>query len=434
MTARIVILLLAAPAFAAAQERLSLDEAVARARSNHPSAASAVVGEREAEHAADRARAAWLPRIDVLESWQRGNSPVFAFSSLLAQRRFTEQDFDVSRLNHPDAIDIFRSALSIEQIVFDGTVAPGVRAADLARERASLHRREVDQDLATAVVDAYGRVLLMDALGRAAGAAVTAAARDVQRARDRRDVGSATAADVLSLEVHAAAMREREIEAGAEARVARARLNVLVGAPLDTLFMLDLLPPAVDSPPSPSVLEARALEARPDVLLARVDERAARVAAGAARGAFLPQVAARGTWEWNGGTFTSRVSGWIVGTEIRWNLFQGFGNLARLGEAEAAVERRALERAQTENDARLAVRAALARLEGAEARRAVAQAIVSQARESGRIVRDRYENGLADVTVLLQAARAELDADAQDVSARVALVVQRAALDRAVGR
>jgi outer membrane protein TolC len=276
--------------------------------------------------------------------------------------------------------------------------------------------------------------VLLDALGRAARAAVLAAERDAKRARDRQDVGRATAADVLSLEVHVAGMREREIETAAEARIARARLNDLVGAPLDTVFALDATPAGPVASAPLATLESQALEAHPAVLLARVDQRLADATQSGAKAGYLPQVAFRSVWDWNGGTFGSRESAWLVGTEIRFNLFRGLADRARVAQAAAAVERRELDRTRIENEARLEVRAAIARLEAAEARRVVAQTVVAQARESARIVRDRYENGMADVTALLQVARAELDAEAQEVAAHVERLVQRAALDRAVGR
>ena len=239
----IVMLTLAVPAAGAAQERLSLDEAVARARSRHPSAVGAGIAEREAALKVDQARAALYPRVDATESWQRGNLPVFAFSSLLSQRRFTAQDFNLSTLNNPDPLDNFRAALSVEQVIFDGAVGPSIRAAELGREAAALRRQQTEQELATQTVDTYGRILLFEALANAARAGVDAATEDARRARDRYEVGTATQADVLSIDVHAAAMRERDIQARTEAAIARARLNDLIGAPLDALFVLDSIQP-----------------------------------------------------------------------------------------------------------------------------------------------------------------------------------------------
>jgi outer membrane protein len=430
----IVLLVFAAPMAGRAQERLSLDDAVARARSRHPGVQASAIAEREARWEISAARAGFLPRVDAVESWQRSNLPVFAFSSLLSQRRFSERDFDVTRLNHPDPLDNFRAAVTLEQVVFDGALGPALRAAELGRDAAALRRRQIEQELAAAVVDAYGRVLLLEALAGAAQAAVAAADEDARRARDRQDVGTATHADVLSLDVHSAAMREREIQTTAEARVARARLNELIDAPHDATFTLDPVSVTSGRVAPVATLEAEALKARPDVNLAQVAQQSAEVAAARARAVFLPQVAFRGGWEWNGGNFDTRASGWLIGAELRLNLFRGMADRARLEQTKLARARQDLDRTRVENTARVEIRAALARLDAAEARRKVAQAVASQARESQRITRDRYEQGLADLATLLQAAQAVLDADAQEIGARVDLLVYRAALDRALGR
>src|SRR5512134_4053549 len=110
-----LIFLMALGIPASAQQRISLPEAIARARTANLEARGAAVAEREAEQRTTQARAGYLPKVDVSETWQRGNQPVFAFSSLLSQRRFTADAFAIDALNHPPAIDNFRAGLTIEQ-------------------------------------------------------------------------------------------------------------------------------------------------------------------------------------------------------------------------------------------------------------------------------------------------------------------------------
>jgi outer membrane protein TolC len=98
------------------------------------------------------------------------------------------------------------------------------------------------------------------------------------------------------------------------------------------------------------------------------------------------------------------------------------------------VARRALETEQAVTAARLEVRTAVARLEAARASEAVGRAAVAQAQESRRIIRDRYEAGLADVTTLLRAAEALVQAEAQLVAAQADVLTGTAALARALGR
>src|SRR5687767_14208734 len=147
----LIALGLAAPA--AAQTSLTLADAIARARAQNPDAGSSAAAEREAAQRVIQARARYWPRVDVAESWQRGNQPVFVFSSLLAQRQFTAADFALGALNHPDALDNFRSGVTLEQPVFDGVTRANVTVARIGHEMASATRQVVDHDLAASVTD-----------------------------------------------------------------------------------------------------------------------------------------------------------------------------------------------------------------------------------------------------------------------------------------
>ena len=424
---------------ASAQAPLSLSEAIARAKARNPDAGAAAAAEREAAERVTQARGGLLPRVDVAESWQRGNHPVFVFSSLLAQRQFAPADFaPISRLdalNHPDATNNFRAAFSVEQSLFDRTTAANIRAASIGRDMAATGRRLVDHDLTAAVTDAFGRVLIAAANVRSAAATVETARADRELAGNRRDAGRVTDADVLQLDVYLARTLEQQVQATSDERIARARLNQLMGEPLTATFSLGLTPPAIAIDiTNPADLEDEAVRNRPEVALAMHQEQLAAATMDAAQAAFLPQVAAQGLWELNGGRWNSRTSSWAAGVVARINLFHGLADKARLAEAREQAARRAIEKGKAETMARLDVQIAIARLEAARASEAVGRSAAEWAQESHRIIQDRYASGLADVTALLRSADAVQLADAQQVAARVHVLTATATLQRAIGR
>jgi outer membrane protein TolC len=423
---------------ASAQSPLSLSEAIARAKAHNPDAGSAAAAEREAAERVTQARGGYFPKVDVAESWQRGNNPVFVFSSLLAQRQFTAADLALDALNHPAATDNFRAAFSVEQSLFDRTTSANIRAASIGRDMAATGKRLVDHDLTAAVTDAFGRVLIAAATVRSAAAAVETARADRELAGNRRDAGRVTDADVLQLDVYLARTLEQQVQAASDERIARARLNQLMGEPLDTMFTMfspDVTPPAIAIDiTNPAALEEEALKDRPEVALAMQQEQLAAATVDAAQAAFLPQVTAQGGWELNGGAWNSRSSSWVAGAVARINLFHGLADKARLAEAREQATRRALEKGKAETMARLDVQIAIARLEAARASEAVGRAAADQARESRRIIRDRYESGLTDAAMLLRAADAVQQADAQQIAARVNVLTATATLQRAIGR
>ena len=429
----LAVLGLAMPA--AAQSPLSLPDAIARARAQNPDAGSSRAAEREAASRVTQARAAYWPSVDVAESWQRGNQPVFVFSSLLAQRHFTAADFALGALNHPGALDNFRSAVTVEQPVFDGVARASVTVARLGHEMATATRQVVDHDLAASVTHAYGRVLAAAGARQSADAAVETARADRELAGNRRDVGLVTDADVLQIDVHLSQRREQQIVAASDERIARAELNQLMGVPLGEVFVLEPAPTVtIIDATDLAGLEAEAIENRPEVILANLQEQLARASQTSARAAFLPRVSAQGGWELNGGAWNRRASGWMVGAVARVNVFNGFADTARLAEAADRATRYAHERDKAETAARLDVHVAVARLDAARASELVGRDAVAQARESRRIIRDRYEAGLTDVASLLRSAEAVAQAEAQQVAAHVAVLTASAALHRALGR
>ena len=429
-------LLVALPA--SAQSPLSLTEAIARAKARNPDAGAAAAAEHEAAERVAQVRGGYLPKVDVSESWQRGTNPVFVFSSRLAQRHFTAADFALDALNHPAATDNFRTALSVEQSIFDRTTSANIRAASIGRDMAVTARRLVDHDLTASVTDAFGRVLIAAATVGSAAATVESARADRVLAGNRRDAGRVTDADVLQLDVYVALALAQQVQATSDERIARARLNQLMGEPLETMFTMlsvDPTPPAIAIDiTNPADLEEEAVKNRPEVALAMQQEQLAAATVDAAQAAFLPQVAAQGGWELNGAAWNSRSSSWVVGAVVRINLFHGLADKARLAEARERARRRALEKGKAETMARLDVQIAIARLEAARASEAVGRAAADRARESRRIIRDRYESGLTDAAMLLRSADAVQQADAQQIAARVNVLTATATLQRAIGR
>ena len=424
---------LAAPAVA--QPSLSLSDAIARAKAQNPDALSTAIAEREAAERITQDRAGHYPKVVLAESWQRGNHPVYVFSSLLAQRRFTAADLALDAINHPDATDNFRTSLAVEVPLFNRVTMASVQAASIAREMAASRSRLVGDDLIAAVTDAFGQVLIAAASVRSANTAVDSARTDRELTSNRRDAGRVTDADVLQLDVHLARALELHVQARSQEAIARVRLNQLMGEPLPAMFTLDATPSASEIDIANSMgLEEEAIRNRPDIALAMQNERLAAATVDAAQAAFLPQVAAQAEWELNGNAWNSRTSSWVAGGTVRINLFNGFADKARLAEARELVKRRAIERDKAETMARLDVQIAITRLEAARASEVVGRAAAEQARESRRIIRDRYEQGLTDAAMLLRAADAEQQADTQQIVARVSVLTATVNLQRAIGK
>jgi outer membrane protein len=418
MSRKLVIFVIAATANG--QEALGLRDAVRQAMGRSSVIAASGASIEAALARIPEARSGMLPKVNVAESWTRSDNPVFVFSSLLTQQQFSASNFDIARLNHPDSRDNFQSLVSVDQPLYDaGKTRRAVRTAELNKGLAQEDARQTRMEVIARVVRHYQDAQLGAEQVRLTTQAMRSAEADLERAEARRDVGMATEADVLSIRVHIAAIREEQIQRAADLEIARAALNDAMGLPLDAEHSLTTaLAPLPLRQEDFGELEGTAIDRRAEARQVRLAAEIARVQAADARGNYLPQVALHGAFEADRERFVTRGgANWLVSIGVRWNLFNGNGDRARVRENEAAVRRAAAEQTRVESGIRLQVRQAWASLKATQQRIESAEAPVSEAQESLRISQNRFAAGLGTVTDLLRAEVALLAAQTRYAAA-----------------
>lgn len=419
---------------ATAQTALPLSRVIDDAITQNPSLAVTRAAARQADAERRTVRSEWMPRIAFTEAWQRSTQPVAGFGSLLNARRFTVADFAIDRLNRPGDVDAFVRRVGVSQVLFDaGHTTAALRTARHRTSAAEARTRAAITALAVSVTEAYGRVVIAQSAVESAKAAVTWATEDLARATARRDAGTATDADVLAMSVHAADMRQRQLQAESDLIVARATVNHLAGAAVDRAFSA-VLPPTDSTVGELPALLAVARAERPEIVEAALAMAMAETGIRDARGSWLPTVAAGANYEWNGTSFRTRESAWTVGAELRWSISLGGGESARIAAARAALDGATAAKAAAEQAVDLDVLTARQRWLTARARVEIGRLSVTDADESLRITRERYAAGLATVRDVLGATATSLAAITARTAHDVDIVIAWAALQRAIGR
>lgn len=413
-------LLLALALPAAAEGPLALKDAVRVALEKHPSMEAGRSGVKAAEIRINEARAGYLPKLNYSESYLRSDNPVVVFSSLLTQHQFTAANFALGPLNRPAFINNFQSQVTVDQTVYDaGQTKLAVKSAELGRNLTAEDERRNRMNVIANVVRAYNGAVLAGESVKVAGEAVRSAEADLNRAEAVRAAGMATDADVLSIRVHLAAVREQQIRRKADLDVAAAALNEALGLPLSEAHDLS-------TPLTVATLDDRTLEAyekesvtsRPEMREARLAASLADTQGAAARTSLLPQVVVHAGFEADRQTFATKGGGsWLASASLRWNLFNGGADKARIDEAAYGLQRARAIETQANAQVRLQVRRAYADLGSATQRIEVAQAAVSMAEESLRITKNRFEAGLSNVTDLLRTETSLLEARNRRLSA-----------------
>lgn len=398
---------------AAAGEPLTLRDAVNRALQQNPSLEAMQARERAAASQVDAARSGYLPRVNYQEMVQRGNNPVFVFSSLLTQRQFTERNFAISSLVRPDFVNNFQSMVTVDQVVFNaGRTGNAIQSAKIGKEMESLGTRGAELAVMQRVLEAYLGAKLGEAAWQAAEESVRSAEADLERAEAFRKEGLTTDADVLSIRVHLASVRQEAIQRRTQLDVARAALNVAMGAPEESVFQLST--PLAETAYEAGALENRqqsATSTRPELLQAIKGIDLARLQEKQARSAYWPEVFVRGVFETDRQEVLNKGgANWFFGAGLRWNLFNGMETKAKVAETRHRLAVAEAQKRHAESGVRFEVRRAWLEWNAVKERLALASASVAEAEESLRITRDRYENGLSTVTDLLRTETALLGA------------------------
>jgi len=436
-TARfLTILALAAPSLLA-QEALTLRQAVDLALHSNPLVAASDAGEKEAEARIQQAHSGYLPQLQFSESLQRGNNPVFVFSSLLTQRQFTNANFALGSLNRPDAMNNYQSQLTVEQVVFDaGQTRSSVEAARFTRQMAGEDTRRSHSDIILNVLRAYFGVAVAEKNLEVARQSVDSARGDFERAEFIYQSGRSTQADVLALRVHLAAMQEQQIRASNDLAVARAALNDALGVSLDRTFELTTPLESSAGEPEGTLEEYRRLAAedRPEMRQAELARRLARTQEQIAVASYWPQVAFEGIVEADRQNFVSKGgANWLTAVTLRWQLWNGGKTKARVEQARFAESRAEALRKHADSAIHLELRKAYLDLSAAAQRVEVASAAAAEAEEAHRIIQNRHQAGLITVTELLRSEVALAAARMRRLAAVYDHRVAAAALEHAAG-
>lgn len=439
LTATLASALVALAATGAALEaaeapvRLTLAEAVSRARE-----ASALLAQNRAleEAAAADRRAAGAQRLPLVEAsagYTRGSHVPELVLSLPGQ---------APRTLFPDIPDNGRARLGLSLPLYTGgRLGALAEAADREREAASHDTRTAEADLVLETTAAYWSLVTARESERVLAEALEAFDAHLRDARNREAQGLAARNEVLAVSVERERADLARLRSRSGAEGARANLVRLLDLPASAAVEpTEPLPSATAAAEDVETLVGVALASRPErsALAARVSAAdARRRLEGAAR---LPQVGAAAGWDYANPNrkITPPTADWKdtwdASVNLTWSVFDSGRTSAAVARARARAD--ALRQALADLDRRIRLQVTLRRLDLETARAAVDVAERSReaAEENRRVVAERYREGVAASSELLDAEVVLLRAGLERTDALAQTRLARAALDRAVGR
>jgi outer membrane protein len=428
-----IAVLAALPAGAQETVRLTLAEALERARTNSPRLESLTALEAAAEAAGRGARAERLPLVDLAAGYTR-NSNVEEFKLTLPGVG--------TRTLFPNIPNNYRLHAGASLPLYTGgRIESAIAVADRQREAAAMDRSGAVNDLLLETQTSYWNLVTARESARVLVEAVASYEGHLKDAKNRYEMGTVASNEVLAVQVERDRAELNRLQAENAVAVVNENLSRLVGLPPGSR-----VEPAesLAAPPASSAdvvaLVAAAQASRPEILALQARARAARVSVDIQRSITRPQASLSLGYDYadpNPRIVPPRDEfrgTWSAGVTVALRAFDG--GRAAAAAAQSSAQADALDRQLEDLKSRLRVEVTSRTLELDTARAAltVAGRSLEAAKENVRVARDRYQEGVIPSSELLDAETALLRVGLDQTSAATQVRVALANLDRAVGR
>lgn len=414
-------------------QAVTLEEAVRAALEANPDIEAAQTRIQNARGMLQQVLSGYYPWLNASAQYGRSDNPPQAFMMTLNQRNLNVMD-PTFNPNEPDDTENLRASLTLQWRLFDW----GRREADREMARWGIEAaREMEEatrnQLVYEVVRAYYSVLQAAAFAEVQSEAARSIEESLRIAQERYRAGSAMKTDVLNLETQLAQAREDLIRAENGRQLALAALNTVIGVPLATKENIQA-PWETDEPPPIPTVAPDAVEQRPELRAARITTRMKEWALRKAQRDYGPTLSLFASSDWDTQPITDFEQSYMVGAMAELNLFDGFRKRGARATALAdAKEARAAER-KARDQLQLDLAQAQLRAEEAMERLEVTHKNLQSAREALRITREQYEQGAADIALLLQAQVGVTAMLTRHAAARYDYLIALANLERALGK
>ena len=243
----------------------------------------------------------------------------------------------------------------------------------------------------------------------------------------------------LKAQVQLSNTRFAQADAANNVKLAMMQLNNIIGLPLDTALVL--ITPLAQRDATLKTLEEYKSSAnnRPDLNAARMKVESARAGYGASKGGFLPTVSLFGDFLYanpNQRYLPNQErwdSTWDIGIMVSYDLFDWGTTRSQVAQANARRSQADLSYEQALDAVELEVNQSYLALLQARERIAIANGGVEQAEESARITKNRFHNGHATNTDVLDAELALLQSKLNYTVATADYEIALARMQRSAG-
>ncbi|MDR3717002.1 MAG: TolC family protein [Puia sp.] len=389
---------------ASAQEpvvRLTAEQAIAAAITNNKELKLATWDEKIAAARYKETQAVFLPQAGISYTAMTTNNPLNAFGFKLQQQTITSGDFNPDRLNRPGGTPDFMARADVQQPLVNMDQLYQRKGAAKEVEVYRLKEQRTKEGLVFEVSKAYMQLQLANESVKVLEGVLSTAGALYRYASDRVDQGFLSKADALNAKVQVTITESKLAETKSQVENASDYLSLLIGRPYGNLYAVD----------DDSTQEIGTVFTDSIVPVGRADLDALKKAIEASdlgirssKMSALPRLNAFGSYQLNDSRiFGFGASAYLAGIQLSWDIFKGNSIRNKIAMQTLEKNKLAAELSLRKDQSTLELNKARRQLADAGFRIRQQQAAVAGSAESFRILKDRYEQGLASSTDVLLA-------------------------------
>ncbi|WP_288955284.1 TolC family protein [uncultured Polaribacter sp.] len=344
--------------------------------------------------------AVFLPNITASHTGISTTNPLMAFGSILNQGILTQNDFNPSLLNNPEQTQNFATKIEIQQplINLDGLYKR--KAAKSKMEAMSLKTERIQDYLVFEVEKAYMQLQLAYKAVNVLEKALETANANKEMANNSFKQGYLQRADILNVDVRVTEIKNQLHTAKSNVQNASNYLSFLMNdkdyvvyKPSESLTISTL-----------NIDDKRISENRSDIKAMHLASKAYEQMNKADKMAFIPRLNAFGSYEmYDNKIFQGGANGYLIGAQLSWDIFQGSKRFGKAQKSKAELEKSKLEYNQYISKSNLELNKVKRQLIDAKNKLELTSLAVEQSKESLRIRKNRFKEGLEKTSDLLQA-------------------------------
>lgn len=331
----------------------------------------------------------------------------------------------------------YDTSLSLDYLLFSFTREPSVETARQSLKAANWTQDQVLQNILFNAVTAYYQLFSSNEAVNANKTTEAYSLENLKAATLRYEVGVATLADKLQAETAYSQAKLTRVRSEGEVFIAQGNLANIMGMEAGT--PIDIASPPIQKPDTLAEQQVKTLideakKARPELLAAEADVKAARANVAAVQGTGLPSLSLVGNHDtvFSDSALTQRNDS--IGVRVTVPLFTGFNIHYQTEAAKAQLENQIATRDQVKNQVSLQVWQAYYNLITNQEAMKTSNDLLKSATESEKVASGRYKAGVGSILELLNAESSLASARLEQIRAQYNWYIAKVALAQAIGK